>query len=190
MGSLQQSRIHPRLFVVVVNQYDDTQLSKLPSMPPAPNTTVPIEVIEAIRGKKQLYCLAVDNKTWVDLERVALPDATMVYKLGDSSTVTDVTEGQDKSQPYKFDSRDDVVAFLKTLFGPLQTVHLVDSGSFERISDDEVKVVFVTTAHSGPSTELKNDHSTYGGQYHEVYKRVDGEWFLKSLEYVMLYQRF
>ncbi|KAI6635817.1 hypothetical protein MCOR14_005562 [Pyricularia oryzae] len=190
--SSQQPRLHPRLVVVEVNRYDakeGTSVQKLPSMTPAPNTSVSIEVMEAIRGKKQLYCQAVDTKTWADFERIALPDATMVYKHADGRIVTNVLEGQDSSQPYKFDSRDDVVAFFKTLLGPLQTVHLVDSGSFERISDDEVRAVFVMIAHSGLSTESKYGHSISGGQYHDVYKMVNGEWFLKSLEYVMSYQR-
>ncbi|TLS23672.1 uncharacterized protein PpBr36_06410 [Pyricularia pennisetigena] len=158
-------------------------------MTPAPNTTVPIEVMEAIRGKKQLYCRAADAKTWADFERVALPEATMVYKLADGTIMTNALEHQDKSKPYKFDNRDEMVTFMKSTFESLQTIHMVDSGSFERISDDEVKAVFVIMTHAGLITEPKNGHATAGGHYHEVYKRVDGEWFLKSLEFVALYHR-
>ncbi|KAI6373246.1 hypothetical protein MCOR25_003455 [Pyricularia grisea] len=159
-------------------------------MTPAPNTTVPIEVMEAIRGKKQLYCLAADTKNWAEFERVALPEATMVYKHADGKIITHVLEDGENSQQFKFDTRDEMVAFFKKTLGPMQSVHIVDSGSFERISDDEVKAVFVIMAFAGLSTELKDGHTTAGGQYHEVYKKVDGEWFLKSLEFIMLYQRY
>ncbi|TLD11191.1 hypothetical protein PgNI_05205 [Pyricularia grisea] len=155
-------------------------------MTSAKTTTVSPEIIEAIRSKKTLYCRAVDTKSWAEFERIALPNATLVYKNSVNGLTTDASDGTNLPS---FNSRDDFVAFFKKAFEPLQTIHMVNSGSFERISDDEVKAVFALVTHGGPTCDSKNGHVTAGGYYNEVYKNVDGEWFLKSIEFEKVYNR-
>ncbi|TLD29097.1 hypothetical protein PspLS_03346 [Pyricularia sp. CBS 133598] len=143
-------------------------MSTTPIMKPAANTsTISPEIIEAIRGKKKLYCRAVDSKSWGKFDLIALADATLVYKS--------VAHGP------RYDRR-------RT--GRCQaTINLVNGGSFKRMGDDEVEAVFGVITHGGPASGSSGGHITAGGYYYEVWKNVGREWFLKSIEFDKVYNK-
>ncbi|KAK7752398.1 hypothetical protein SLS62_005551 [Diatrype stigma] len=149
------------------------------------------EVTNIIRAKQNRYCRAVDGKIWEPLfDTVALPDATFLYTHADGRVVTAALEGQDTSFEYDFKSRAAFVAFFKAAFEPLQTIHTIDGGDFEQVSDTEVKAVFIIMYFAGPQDpKAAIGHGCGGGHYHTTYKKVGDDWFLSDLKFVALYHR-
>ncbi|KAH9907405.1 hypothetical protein F4778DRAFT_721802 [Xylariomycetidae sp. FL2044] len=148
------------------------------------------EVCDIIRAKMHRYCRSVDSKQWDLFNTVAFPDATFAYRNPDGSFVTAALEGQDKSVPYDFKSREELLNFFKKTFSVLNTMHMVDSGDFEQVSEDEVKAVFVIMYMAGPNGVMPGlSHGSGGGHYYETWKRVGDDWMMSKLEFVVLYQK-
>lgn len=127
-----------------------------------------LEVAYAITTVKAKYCRLVDTQEWESFDQVMLPDFKFKIKQGDS--VTNLT------------TRHDWVTQFTEQLKSLQTHHLVGPGELEEVSPDEVKAIIpiqYLIAHKDQTSKFR---TSGGAFYHDIFKRVDGAWFLAETE--------
>ncbi|KAI2464978.1 hypothetical protein F4781DRAFT_49824 [Annulohypoxylon bovei var. microspora] len=131
------------------------------------------EVRDIITRKKQQYCRFADTNQWLNMTKIALPEATFKFLKADGTFI--IQEGVE----YNFSS---TAEFIKCLGATnTQSVHLVGPGELEQTSPDEVKAIWPLIYHAGMQGS-NIEHNTGGGYYHETWRRRDNDWFIQDLK--------
>ncbi|KAJ5002344.1 hypothetical protein K4K48_000313 [Colletotrichum sp. SAR 10_66] len=136
---------------------------------------VPYEISEAIRHKKAQYCRFADSNEWHLFDGIALPDAT--FKFFDKEGAL-VKQGDTEMT---FDNLAAFQAHFSKTNAHIDAVHMVNAGELDMVAEDEVRAIFTVVYHGGALDTEDGLHSTGAGHYHEVWKKVGDDWFLKSL---------
>lgn len=146
---------------------------------------ISFETAETIRRKKAQYCRYLDTKQWESLESLAFPDAEMIFLDAFGSVQT-----AGKST-FAFSSPKAFVQEMRALFRDAQTLHQTGYGDLEQISENEVRAIWsmedqllFPAPFASTPISIKG-----GGYYHEVWRRKDGDWLLKSLRLERTYMR-
>ncbi|KAL4778831.1 hypothetical protein BJX76DRAFT_352294 [Aspergillus varians] len=139
---------------------------------------VPYKIAETLQLKKSQYCRYADTHDWKSFASLFLPSLTAIFTRPDGEIITE------NGVTYSFPTRDEFVAFFSNAFETQQTVHIVGPGELESISEDEVSAVWSVVYHAASPGITGGWSGAGGGQYHEVWKRVEGEWFMASLKLV------
>ncbi|KAL2835139.1 hypothetical protein BDW59DRAFT_155962 [Aspergillus cavernicola] len=142
---------------------------------------LPYEIAESLRLKKSQYCRYADTHDWKSFASLLLPSLTATFTGLDGEIIT---EG---GVTYYFSTRAEFVSFFSNALETQQTIHVVGPGELERISEDEVSAVWSVIYHAASPGVAGGWSGTGGGQYHEVWKRVEGDWFMASLKLVRGY---
>lgn len=138
------------------------------------------DVAQAIVETKGRYCRFIDSRLWDVMDRNTLADFTFEF----------VDNGVCPSGTFpSFTSRDTWVAYFGEIFKTKQSMHLVGAPELEQISSEEVKAIFpvqfvIADKGTNPSPESR---MTGGGHYHDVFKRVNGEWLLAAVKIDLTY---
>ncbi|KAK1689838.1 hypothetical protein BDP55DRAFT_651773 [Colletotrichum godetiae] len=141
------------------------------------------ETAEIIRRKKAQYCRFADTCQWHHFENIMLPSLTFEALDLDGSILTL------NGVKYRWESREAWVAHFSEAFKVMQTIHLTDAGDLEQVSEDEVKAVFGVIYHGGTRGSESGLHSTGAGHYHEIWRKIDGDWFMESCSMKRLYSK-
>ncbi|KAL4781770.1 hypothetical protein BJX76DRAFT_369614 [Aspergillus varians] len=141
----------------------------------------PYEIAETLRLRKSQYCRLLDTHDWKAWGELFLPTATATFNNPDGSIMTE------NNTALSFDSRHAMVSFFSKVFDALQTTHVVGAGELTRVSEDEVRAIWPATYHAASQGVAGGWTGTGGGQYHEVWKRVEGEWFIGEFRLVRSY---
>ncbi|KAF6819993.1 hypothetical protein CSOJ01_01061 [Colletotrichum sojae] len=141
----------------------------------------PYEVAETIRRNKARYCHWSDTLRYDLFSRVALPDAKFdfVDREGQVLTMNGVV--------HSFPDLDSFCKHFTAANTGIDAFHVIDPGAMEMVSEDEVKAVFGVTFGIGARGSDDGLAIAGAGQYHEVWKKVEGEWFIASLRMMRLH---
>ncbi|KAL3477398.1 hypothetical protein BJX99DRAFT_125603 [Aspergillus californicus] len=142
---------------------------------------VPYEIAETLRFKKSQYCRSADTHDWETFASLFLPSLTATFTGPDGEIITE------NGVTYSFATRAEFVSFFRNALELQQTVHVVGPGELERVSEDEVVAIWGVVYHAASPGVVGGWSGTGGGQYHEVWKRVEGDWFMASLKLVRGY---
>ncbi|KAL0941026.1 uncharacterized protein CTRU02_203789 [Colletotrichum truncatum] len=145
------------------------------------NPIVPYEIAETIRRKKAKYCRYADTNQWHLFDQIALPDATFKFVDKKNEVVRQNGAAHEWGSLAEFQEH-----FTKTN-AHIDAIHMVNAGELEMVADDEVKAIFGVLFHAGALDSEAGLHSTGAGHYHEVWKKVGDDWFLKSLWMQLIY---
>lgn len=142
------------------------------------------EVALAITNQKARYARYADTKQWDKMaDAVLLKDVNLRYCDADGRPL--MVGGR----ALVFDSAETFAQLYKRMFAGVDSQHNISPGDFEPGErEDEVRAVFgiedqVTSKMLGSWAELRG-----GGYYHETWKLVDGQWYIKDLELRRTYQ--
>ncbi|TDZ74629.1 hypothetical protein CTRI78_v000543 [Colletotrichum trifolii] len=84
--------------------------------------------------------------------------------------------------PAHFRNRQDFINHFTVANAEPESIHVVDPGDLEAVGEDEIKAVFGVVFHAGSREDGEGGmHATGAGHYHEVWRRVEGEWWLERL---------
>ncbi|KAL2836449.1 hypothetical protein BJY01DRAFT_221969 [Aspergillus pseudoustus] len=152
-----------------------------------PTTVPPYEVAETIRHYKSQYARAVDTKQWDLFSSLLHPALTAsLHDLdGSLTTTSDGTK-------CRFSSREEYILFLRTGFANICSVHVVGAGELEMVNDeDDVAAVWAMSYQLGSLDGAAGGGYTEigGGHYHEVWKKLDGQWVIASLKFVNSFRK-
>ncbi|KAH6960329.1 hypothetical protein DER45DRAFT_156374 [Fusarium avenaceum] len=139
------------------------------------------EAAAIIQRKKAKYCRYADTQQWHRFDEIMLPDATCVFRDRDGGIITN------SGVQCSWSSREEWAAFFKNENKDIQAVHLVGPAEMEQISADEIKSIWAVIFHAGTKDAEGGLHGTGGGHYHEVWKKVGDDWFMKSMDMERLY---
>ncbi|KAJ4252777.1 hypothetical protein NW762_010683 [Fusarium torreyae] len=142
---------------------------------------VSLEAAAIIQHKKAQYCRLADSEKWDGFDNIMLPDANFLFHNPDGSVIT---KGDIE---YSWSSREDWIAFFSNEFKTMQTIHMVGPAEMEQIAPDEIKAIWTVIYHAGDKNPEKGIHGTGGGHYHETWKKVGEDWFMKSMRMERLY---
>lgn len=142
------------------------------------------EVALAISTQKARYARLADTKQWDEMAAtVFLPDVKLRYCDANGNPL------MVGSRALVFDSADTFAQLYKRMFAGVNSQHNIAPGEFESGErDGEIRAVFgiedqVTSKALGSWAELRG-----GGYYHETWRLVDGQWYIKDLELRRTYQ--
>lgn len=142
------------------------------------------EVALAITNQKARYARLADTKQWDTMAKtIFLPDVNLRYCDANGRPL------MVGSRALVFDSADTFAQLYKRMFAGVDSQHNISPGEFEPgEKEDEVRAVFgiedqVVSKALGSWAELRG-----GGYYHETWKLVDGQWYIKDLELRRTYQ--
>lgn len=139
------------------------------------------EAYAIISQKKAQYCRFADSHQWHKFDTIMLSNATYSFHEPDGSVI------MKGDLPMKWLSRDDWTAFFSNENKDLQAIHNVGPAEMEQVSPDEIKAVFSVIYHVGNKEADSGFHGTGGGYYHETWKKVGDDWFMKTLKMDRLY---
>ncbi|KIA75372.1 hypothetical protein HK57_00155 [Aspergillus ustus] len=142
---------------------------------------LPYEVAETLRFKKSQYCRFADTHDWDSFASLMLPSLSASFTGPDGEIATE------NGVRYYFATRDEFVAFFRAAFETQQTIHVVGPGELRRVSEDEVSAIWSVVYHAASHGVTGGWKGSGGGQYHETWKKVDGEWRMASLKMVRVY---
>ncbi|KAM0259148.1 hypothetical protein ACHAPA_010882 [Fusarium lateritium] len=134
-----------------------------------------------IERKKAKYCRYADTQQWHRFNELMLSDATYVFHDRDGNVLT---KGDIE---FSWSSREEWAAFFKNENKDIQAVHLVGPAEMEQIAPDEIKSIWSVIYHAGTKEAEGGVHGTGGGHYHEIWKKVGEDWFMKSMRMERLY---
>ncbi|KAL2847172.1 hypothetical protein BJY01DRAFT_246946 [Aspergillus pseudoustus] len=143
----------------------------------------PLAIAEIITEKKAKYGRYIDTKQWDKFGEVALPDAELSFIGPDGSIL------KAGNTSFIFPSSAAFTKFFSTFFAKAQTLHMFGPGDLQLQGPDEVRAVWamedqIILNNTAGLVEIRG-----GGYYHETWKRVNGDWFLKSLRLERTYQK-
>ncbi|KAL4881186.1 hypothetical protein BJY04DRAFT_61495 [Aspergillus karnatakaensis] len=144
----------------------------------APAKTPSLELCETLRQRKAQYCRAADTHDWSSFASLLHPTITAQFTDPTGAVVTE------NGVTYSFANRDEFVSFFQKAFETQQTIHIVGPGEFEFTTADdenEVRAVWSVVYHAASLGVQGGWTGTGGGRYHEVWKKIDGEWVIASL---------
>lgn len=133
--------------------------------------TPSFEVAQAIAHAKAKYCRLVDTQQWHLLSEVVLPDFD--FKIVEDGTV--VNRG---GVDIDFQGREPWIAHFSEVFKGKQSHHMVGPAELDEVSADQVNAKFAVQYYVAEKGADPRMRMAGGGHYHEVFKRVDGAWFL------------
>ncbi|KAL5338236.1 hypothetical protein BJX70DRAFT_398950 [Aspergillus crustosus] len=139
--------------------------------------TPPPETCEKLRQRKAQYCRSADTHDWATFTSLLHPSITAQFTSPSGEVITE------NGVTYSFANRDEFVSFFRDSLETQQTIHIVGPGEFEFVSLDEkqVSAVWSVVYHAASLGVQGGWTGTGGGRYHEVWKRVGGEWVIVSL---------
>ncbi|KAL2836711.1 hypothetical protein BJX68DRAFT_273408 [Aspergillus pseudodeflectus] len=145
-------------------------------------TLPPYTVSETIRHNKSKYAHAADTKQWALFASVLHPSLTASLHNTDGSTNS-------------FSSREEYVEFLDKAFADIASIHVVGAGELEMLhnedknGEDEVAATWAMSYQLGSAEGARGYTEIGGGHYHEVWKRLDGQWVIASLKFVNSFRK-
>lgn len=131
---------------------------------------------EIITAKKARYGRFVDTKQWDKFSEIALPEATLRF-LDTDNTPLRVGKIQ-----LVFDSTSAFVKYFSDTFARANTLHMFGPGDLKQVAPDEVEAIWAMEDEIIVPGSLGLFELRGGGYYHEVWKKQNGDWFIKSLE--------
>ncbi|KAL3490350.1 hypothetical protein BJX62DRAFT_238162 [Aspergillus germanicus] len=152
------------------------------------STLPPYEVAESIRTRKSTYVRAVDTKQWALFISVLHPSLAASCHNPDGSV--SICNGSES----RFSRREDYAAFLRKGLEGVSSIHIVGAGELQMVcnkgggeygGEEEVAAVWAVSYQLG-SAEVAE---IGGGHYHEVWKKVDGQWVIASLKFVTSFKK-
>lgn len=129
------------------------------------------EAAQAIAHTKAKYCRLLDTQQWHLFDEIVLPD--FKFRMVEDGTVVN-RDGVD----IDFQAREPWIAHFSELFKGKQSHHLVGPAELDEVSAGQVNAKFAVQYYVTEKEISPKWRMTGGGHYHEVYKRVDGAWFL------------
>lgn len=138
---------------------------------------VPYEIAEVIRLKKSQYCRFADTHDWAGFDNIFLPSLQASFNAPDGAVLVE------NGVTFSFDGREAFVGFFAKAFETQQTIHVVGPGELSLVAGDEVRAVWPATYHAASLGSKGGWRGTGGGYYREVWKKVDGDWFMASLKF-------
>jgi hypothetical protein len=134
---------------------------------------------EEIRDLMARYFRFADTKQWDRLAALFLANATFIPRKVDGSIW------------HRMSGRDEIARKIEASVGSAQPIHHLFSYEFEFTSDTLVRAVWSmedwilassdgSREPNGPAGAFQSMHGF--GHYHATYEKVDGAWFIASLE--------
>ncbi|KAL3440284.1 hypothetical protein BJX65DRAFT_314943 [Aspergillus insuetus] len=154
------------------------------------STLPPYEVAEIIRHNKSTYVRAVDTKQWDLFVSVLHPSLAASLHNPDGSV--SICNGSES----RFSRREDYAAFLRKGLEGVSSIHIVGAGELQMAhsesgGEDEVAAVWAVSYQLGSAgvEGVAEVAEIGGGHYHEVWKKVDGQWLIASLKFVTSFKK-
>lgn len=138
---------------------------------------VPYEIAEVIRLKKSQYCQFADTHDWAGFDNIFLPSLQASFHAPGGEVLVE------HGVTFSFEGREAFVGFFAKAFETQQTIHVVGPGELSLVAGDEVRAVWPATYHAASLGSKGGWRGTGGGYYREVWKKVDGDWFMASLKF-------
>jgi hypothetical protein len=134
---------------------------------------------EEIRDLMARYVRFADTKQWDRLAALFLANASFIPRKVDGSIW------------HQMSGRDEIARTIETSVGSAQPIHHLFSYELEFTSDTSVRAVWsmedwIIASGDGsrePNGRADAFQTMHGlGHYHAIYEKVDGTWFIASLE--------
>ncbi|KAL4966080.1 uncharacterized protein BDV14DRAFT_171587 [Aspergillus stella-maris] len=170
------------------------------SITPNPETptirTPPYSIAETIRHRKSQYSRFSDTAQWPLFSALLHPSLTASFHNPDGSIIVSPADGFE----YSFSNRKDYVEFWSRSNTGLRAIHVVGPGELSMLGEGEngdggevsaVWGVIWLTQTGSLEAEMSSGNGTGvglgGGHYHEVWRRVEGEWVIIDLKLVLAF---
>ncbi|KAL6238337.1 hypothetical protein BDW75DRAFT_237436 [Aspergillus navahoensis] len=167
------------------------------SNPKTPTTSVPpYSIAETIRYRKSQYSRFSDTAQWPLFSALLHPSLTASFHNPNGSLIVSPADGFE----YSFSSREDYVEFWSRSNAGSRTIHVVGPGELSMLGEgedgdgDEISAVWgvswlaqTGSLETGVSSGNRIGVGLGGGHYHEVWRRVEGEWVIVDLKLVLAF---
>lgn len=143
--------------------------------------TVPPSTADTLHHRKAQCCRFADTKDWSSFRTLFLPTATAKFTETDGSVI------KEDGKALSFETLDSLIDYFSNAFAKQQTMHMTGPGEVELLDEDSVKAVWPVIYHAGSRGVIGGWGGSGGGHYHEVWRRVEGEWLIAELVFVRTY---
>lgn len=134
-----------------------------------------LETTQVITSKKAQYTRLIDTHQLPLLNAILLPGFSFkmldhegaILNLGGNAVI--------------YHTLAEFQAHFSELLKTKQSIHLVGPPELEQVGSDEIKAVFAMHALSADVGVQPKGRMTMAGHYHDVWKRVDGKWWLAEV---------
>jgi hypothetical protein len=123
---------------------------------------------EEIRGLMARYVRFADTKQWDRLAALFLANASFIPRKVDGSIW------------HQMSGREQIARTIETSVGSAQPIHHLFSYELDFTSETSVRAVWSMEDWIIPSGDGQTMHGF--GHYHAIYEKLDGTWFIASLE--------
>lgn len=131
-----------------------------------------VETTQIIASKKAKYTRLIDTNQWAQMDTILLPE--FAFRMLDSKgAIMNMGESE-----VKFSSRAEWKAYFGAIFETKQATHLVGPPELEEVGPDEILARFALQSCVADIGARPKGRTTLAGHYRDVWKRVDGEWWL------------